>query len=226
MAGQWEVKSNGKVLGPFTDSQMEQLMRSGRVDPDSIVRRSDNETWTAAGDTPGLFGNEDGSSRVATHDVDDIMDEVLLGKRRQSSNTQRKASEELDDPFGDVESGTGTKLCPFCAESIQTVAVKCKHCGEFLDSKLRASSKRQSFAHIVQPPTPPPSGKGGTAAVLSFLFPGLGQIYKGQIFKGIFALVITTACYCVGFAVFVPSLVVGLIMHLFLIVDAYSGEPQ
>ncbi len=33
------------------------------------------------------------------------------------------------------------KKCPFCAEDIQDEAIKCKHCGEFLDA-----STRQRFA--------------------------------------------------------------------------------
>jgi len=31
----------------------------------------------------------------------------------------------------------------------------------------------------------------GTAAILSFLVPGIGQIYNGTIFRGIFWLIIT-----------------------------------
>ena len=39
-----------------------------------------------------------------------------------------------------------TKACPFCAEDINENAIKCKHCGEFLDNNsLKAPSQTVSM---------------------------------------------------------------------------------
>lgn len=36
-----------------------------------------------------------------------------------------------------------TKKCPYCSEEINVEAIKCKHCGEFLDSKIENDTKER-----------------------------------------------------------------------------------
>src|SRR5215207_5318449 len=42
--------------------------------------------------------------------------------------------------------GTQKKLCLYCGEEIQSVALKCKHCGEILDPALRAAEEAKVIA--------------------------------------------------------------------------------
>lgn len=44
------------------------------------------------------------------------------------------------------------KRCPFCGELILTVAIKCKHCGEFLDGSQAANQKREPSNRVAQEP--------------------------------------------------------------------------
>jgi ribosomal protein L40E len=112
-----------------------------------------------------------------------------------------------------------TQECPNCAAEIPLRAVKCKYCGEFVDEDFRpkasSSAPAQVQVHI--------HGKErhwspGVAAVLSFFIPGLGQIYKGQIFNGLFWLIITA----LGYACFIFP---GIFLHLLCILGAASGDP-
>lgn len=65
---------------------------------------------------------------------------------------------------------------------------------------------------------PQPKWNGGIAALLSFLIPGAGQMYKGQVGNGLVWFAVVVIGY---FALIVP----GLILHLFCIIGAASGDP-
>jgi TM2 domain-containing membrane protein YozV len=110
-----------------------------------------------------------------------------------------------------------TKKCPFCAEKILVDAIKCKHCGEIVDpvvlkaNNIELSQKMQAV-HRERKWSP------GIAALLSFLIPGAGQMYKGNVLSGLLWFMFTVIGY---FLLFVP----GLVIHFFCIVLAATGDP-
>jgi hypothetical protein len=88
-------------------------------------------------------------------------------------------------------------------------------------------------AHQPDEPLSNPSGAGqvvvinhppvqrwspGLAAVLSFLMPGLGQLYKGQVLNGIVWF------FLVGLG-YVALILPGLVLHFFCVLGALSGNP-
>lgn len=86
---------------------------------------------------------------------------------------------------------------------------------------VTASSVGIFHGIIVPPKLPKTAGEtqkvqgrnGGVAAVLSFLIPGLGQMYKGEIFYGFFWMILVTIGY-------VCLIVPGVILHIMCVVFA------
>jgi len=127
------------------------------------------------------------------------------------------------------------KTCPYCAAEIQDAALVCRFC----DARLPSADDEQRARRVPAPrpvlEAPPPvvgpaapaspvvvvavhAWRPGVAALLSFLIPGAGQIYRGETAKGIAWFVFVV----VGYFLFILP---GLVLHLVCIVAAGSGQP-
>lgn len=105
--------------------------------------------------------------------------------------------------------------------------VYCRDCGEAIDTRAEICPQ----CGIRQQPPPSEVGKGetekdaGIAAVAAFVVPGLGQIYNGEIAKGIILGIITIILAITG-----VGLIIAVPLWIWLIYDAYntadtSGSP-
>ena len=128
---------------------------------------------------------------------------------------RRQTVQRVDDLAGSYATFTDTVRCPFCDEEIKRFARKCKHCGEFLDDDARRSGNAATTV-IVNASNPAGNINPGTAALLSFLIPGTGQMYRGNVLQGLVWFIIVPIGYlCLIFP--------GLLLHFICI--ALAGAP-
>ena len=99
-----------------------------------------------------------------------------------------------------------TKFCSNCGEEIDIDAEICPKCGV----RVKAPTVGEK--------------NPGLAAVLSFLIVGLGQIYNGQIGKGIVLII----CYVIS--ILLVFIVIGIpllvILWIYGIYDAYNTAKK
>lgn len=145
---------------------------------------------------------------------------ALLDARGVVSKLTGEIEDELDELEEDRDERERRRRsrevrCPFCRDLIRADSLKCKHCGEILDADLLEERSRRKF-------------NPGVAALLSFLIPGLGQIYKGQVVSGLLCFFFITFLYAIGIltvlcVVGLVPLFAGLVAWILCIFDAASG---
>lgn len=170
------------------------------------------------------------SAGSSTEPTDDLSDDAVsdvdgpgTGAAADSSSGEELtddawASSRPDTDAGGVADGD-TMYCTNCGASIDRNAEICPECGV-----RRAMAGGSSSGEK----------ESGVSAVLSFLLPGVGQLYNGQVSRGavvfigwmvweFVAFVITTLTLGIFFLIWVP---VELFVHVVAAYDAYDQAEK
>lgn len=216
--------AGGEVSGPYSSRDIKQLAHDGRLEIEDEIRSFPDGNWQSVKKVKGLT--------FASPEAGKAVTDVILRPRppQLPAESVGKIPQPIlysapaaAPPLPDPE----VVLCNFCNEVIKAGARKCKHCGEILDPLLRQSAAATAPpVNIVNQTTvvnavgasPVPRWNAGVAALLSFILPGLGQLYKGQVFNGIAWFFMTM----LGYLAFV---IPGVVLHVCCIVGATTGDP-
>ena len=158
-------------------------------------------------------------------------------ERARSKSDEQPAYDEPDAPLEHTlgsSSGLPEEIeCPDCAEVIKARAKVCRFCGAEIASPKQRAKRRASSGRVKR------SGGGGSrvvhhhhhssvspgaAAVLSAFVPGLGQLYAGQLTKGVLMLLLgAPIAIVVGFF----TLGLGYLAYIvWAVFDAYSSATS
>jgi len=225
--GDWYAHLNNENKGPVTKDQLAQWIASGALTQETLVWQEGREDWEPANiAVPELF------SASPAPDPD-------------FATAQQLAPAQSMEP-----SQAGTKPCPFCAQMISSVAIKCQHCQSMLNNFcsncgtqcganqavcLNCGTAIGNLSNepvvIAQPTVVNPTGgvannfvhgnyNKTTAAILAFFLGGLGA---HKFYHGSFGWGII---YIVFVLTFVPAMValVETIMYLAMSQTEYDSR--
>ena len=150
--------------------------------------------------------------------------ERVAAKAEEATAKDRASDEMVQVPRGNavarpVADGVPRRLpCPICGEIIAETAVKCRHCGEFLDGRPQPGQAPPAAAQAVVNITNVVGGGGqevprksrATAIFLALFLGGFGghNFYMGRTTRGWLSLLF---CWT-----FIPAIVAGLEALYFL----------
>ena len=122
-------------------------------------------------------------------------------------NSAPATTKSWQDVANEEARSANERHCRFCGKLVHVDSMQCAYCKKVIkeDHPLRASQRslREPW--------------NGAAAVLSFLVPGLGQIFKGHVGRGLMLFIFTL----IGYAIFILP---GIIIHVLTVLDAGSEK--
>jgi len=215
----FELEDGLQIVGCFTAGEIKNMAASQRLHPAMRIRKLPDGKWQPITSVRGI---NVGAAKVIEGRV------VETSPSRELVVATPSVPAIYTEPDATLDFNVA---CPFCAEVIHKDAKKCKHCGEILDPLLRAAMQSHTPSiniNNVNTNTNVPfathpryyqAWNPALAVILSFIWPGLGQIYKGEVAGGILWMIIVF----IGYMVFI---IPGLVLHLCCAIAAGLGNPN
>ena len=152
-----------------------------------------------------------------------VLDEKDSDSSLPVSDSQEdlKNEEKVENPPIAINKNNNLNFCPSCGEKIESHMGFCPKCGLDLN-KFKGNALERSTGDVIQKSNSSLENRNPLiAAILSFLFPGLGQFYNGQNRKGI-SFVIVAIISVFLFIILIGGLIYILIW-LWSLLDAYQS---
>lgn len=116
-------------------------------------------------------------------------------------------------------------FCPKCGSDVEVGSSYCKNCGASLDHTPQSAYQSSTYQSGMPPQYAIPLKNSGIAAVLSFIIPGAGLLYAGQIGKGLMYFIIGLAL-TLAVALLFPFIIFFLIFWVWQVYDAYNTTEE
>lgn len=134
------------------------------------------------------------------------------------------SQEIIADPIGEKAEDAALNKCPNCGTELKYPGKFCPNCGASLES-ISSVPQTNAETKVTRNQTVATTKKNPlVAAILSFIFPGIGQLYIGQNNKGGYFIVIAAV------SIVLMVLFIGFIFYalfwLWSILDAYSSAQK
>ena len=133
------------------------------------------------------------------------------------------SQEIIADPIEEEAEDAALKKCPNCGTELKFEGKFCPNCGANLEStNLPQTTAETKVTESQQTVT---TNKNPiVAAILSLIFPGIGQLYLGQNNKG--GLFIVLAAVSIVLIILLIGLILYVLFWLWSILDAYSSAEK
>jgi hypothetical protein len=196
--GGWYVRRSEKVVGPVEIAKLRELASAGKLVPTDQLAKDVAGPWTEAART-NLFAKANVSVPVVATATLPVKAEVPAPVKLVQQEVTTTADSELRKSRLGFISTAGSAVGRSMSER-----AKRKH--EVKLAKIQADALADSRRPVVQQSAPPPPAQSvnvnvvqnvnvsgiarkrwsrAVAMLLSLIIPGLGQLYKGQVFRAL-----------------------------------------